>query len=229
MRGIVLQAPWAPAVALGIKGWETRGYQPRTTLQPGDDLAIVCGLSPQAVWDLPGDCEGKTEAGHVYGYVTNDHQAGYCIRTSDEGTRGDVFLSGPGTDEPSYFTAGTVLAVVTYAGALPISASPDDIAPRIWLNEWANTLFHVGPGTPSDAGTYETRPVTEITEQLPWGEFTHGRWAWELTNVRRLTDPVPCPARQPGQPGAARVSMQGVFTLPGHVEAAVSAQLEAAA
>ena len=226
MKGIVLQAPWAPLVALGVKGYETRGFRPGpATLLPGDDLAIVLGRSSDGVWALPGDCEGKTEAGWVYGFV-GDHQAGYCEHTSDEGTRGDVFMhlnvDGPTAvpDQLEHFTIGTVLAVVTYGGALPVSSHLVLPVPRLWRHPWSGQLFEV-TANPQDA---TTRSLTAVTEQLLYGDFTPGRYGWPLTNVRRLAEPVECPARQLD---GTRISMQGVFDLPDHVAATVAEQMAA--
>jgi hypothetical protein len=54
-----------------------------------------------------------------------------------------------------------------------------------------------------------------ISCQIPYGDFTPGRyaWAWLLANVRPLDEPIPCPGAQ------------GLWTLPDDVEAAVRAQL----
>ncbi len=51
--------------------------------------------------------------------------------------------------------------------------------------------------------------TVEISDQLPWGDFTPGRWAWHLDAIRPLPEPVPVTGRQ------------GIFTLPVEVEALV--------
>jgi activating signal cointegrator 1 len=51
------------------------------------------------------------------------------------------------------------------------------------------------------------------TGQLPFGDFTPGRWAWLLANIRPLATPVPVPGAQ------------GIWNLPTDVETAVTEQL----
>lgn len=220
----MLQAPWAPLVALGIKRYETRGFRPSGTLALGDDLAIVLGRSPEGVRALPGDCEGGYEGGWLYGYVGTDaeYQAGYCIHTSAEGTRGDVFLDDLAPHRPPAhheFKAGTVLAVVTYGGAIPII---DEELGWCGKGDTPDVVLAVGdPGELHRISVHWEDDI-DLADQIPWGVYTPGRYAWELTNVRRLADPVPCPARQlDGTP----ISMQSVFELPDHVDTAVAQQI----
>lgn len=36
----------------------------------------------------------------------------------------------------------------------------------------------------------------DVTDQAPYGDFTPGRWAWLLDNIRPLAEPVPSRGRQ---------------------------------
>jgi hypothetical protein len=37
-------------------------------------------------------------------------------------------------------------------------------------------------------------PPVDVSDQLPFGDFTPGRWAWLFTDARPV-DPIPCPGR----------------------------------
>lgn len=54
-------------------------------------------------------------------------------------------------------------------------------------------------------------------EERAWGDYTPGRYAWATNNLRRLREPVPCSGQQ------------GMWTLDPAIEAAVRAQIGAAA
>lgn len=225
LHAIVLQAPWAPLAAIGIKGYETRGFAPRTTVRPGDDLAIVCALKPDrkapkwlGAWTYTLG-EG-TVSPEVH---ADDPEHGECpCPDPDDGAWSPecralnewrpALLRDEGAHGLSLVTTylpGHVLAVVTYEGALKITASPWVVGDRIISRGDRLMRCHNGKGWPID-------------DQRTLGDFTPGRTAWPLSNPRPLADPVPCPARQPD---GSRVHMQGVFTLPDHIEQAVRAQL----
>lgn len=244
MKGIVLQAPWAPLAAIGAKQWETRGFHPRTTLQPGDDLAIICGLKPDS--DAP---KWLGAGAHLYTLGTgtdgpalhagDDHGDCELCPDPEEGAWSDeckalnTWAPGLLRDEGAHglslvctYQPGTVLAVVTYGGSCPIIEFGDG-----WddPNDAPDQFVRLGFGPHPPRHHVRTDPdvahdftAVSIADQLPSGKFLPGRTAWPLTNPRRLATPVPCPATQPD---GTRISMQGVFTLPDHVEAAVTAQL----
>lgn len=66
---------------------------------------------------------------------------------------------------------GAIVAVATLAGCVPIGAPPTAYA------------LH-------DGLTVKSWPFTE--QEREFGDYTPGRWAWLLADVRRLPEPVPC-------------------------------------
>lgn len=237
LHAIVLQHPWAPLAALGIKTFETRSYQPRTTLAAGDDLAIVLGRSAEQMQELAAGTEGGWLHGCVGGPDGDAYEVGFCTTSSDEGTRGTVFVNNldptAASDDYHEFTIGTVLAVVTYGGAAPIvdfgagwdvpADAPDQfIRTGLTRDPAGVSRYRYHPPRHCIRRTSSTFDAVDITDQMPYGVFTPGRYAWPLSNPRRLTDPVPCTANQPD---GTRISMQGVFTLPAHTEAAIRQDL----
>lgn len=209
LQAIVLRNPWAPLVAMGIKQWELRGFQPRTTLARGDDLAIVMGRGDDreaypAAWDR---------------WIATIH-----ARLKTAMRNGDA--------DPDQLRAmidwaqpGHVLGVARYQRAIPVRAhtgfpSTDPITTEFQFNPspkaYPSRLCLVTPYGPSGA---RWNGMEDQADLAPW---TPGSQAWELDEARPLEQPVPCPAKNDD---GSRLIMQGVFALPGSVETAVRSQL----
>lgn len=80
---------------------------------------------------------------------------------------------------------GAVVAVCDLVDVVPIVECPPyrkDAA-----RNWSGTI--VCQGRPGTLWLAETGPVHPIHDQLPFGDFTPGRYAWLLDNVRPLTEP----------------------------------------
>lgn len=158
----------------------------------GQRVGIHASRSLAVIDNLPGDCEGKSEAGWVYGYV-GPYQVGYCCRTSDEGTRGDTFIvkadgSEPGVDfdVDARLALGCIVASATLRACVPIVEGTDELAaaePRpcvVWSNSTELTAYF----DPSWDGM-------ELDDQLPYGDWSPGRWAWLLEGVAHVRDRCP--------------------------------------
>lgn len=89
-----------------------------------------------------------------------------------------------------------------------------------WLRKPGSRVLHIvdhGATFTRERGLVAQCPATfprpwEVsywTSQRALGEFTDGRWGWELSGPQPLTSPVPCKGRQ------------GVFRLPPEVSEAV--------
>lgn len=212
MRAVVVRQPWASLIAHGCKTIETRGFQPRTTLQPGDDLAIVAGRKRPADGEVVGpySCERWIDAPHQP-----------CLTLADD-------IGGKRHGWPIDLPFGAVVAVVRYDEALlvvaPMTDPPHDhltpttdghlmwwaYTPVLGQRRWSARSRHP---MLNERTVVDGRRDPDLDPQLPLGDFTPGRYGWMLSNPRRLTFPVPVKGRQ------------GVFTLPDDVAAAVSEQL----
>lgn len=199
MRALTLWQPWASLVAIGAKTIETRSW-PAPASAVGERIAIHAAATTRGFHELPGDCEGTMEAGWRYGYLGN-YQAAVCLRSSDEGRRGEAFihdLSPTGPAEPTPIPLGAVVATARLAACIPME---DLDAP---LEEVEGTIDHgrvlyIRPRVDPfdfaiDARRHEHPPIDiDRSDQLPFGEFAQGRWAWLLEDVVSL--PAPIPAR----------------------------------
>lgn len=218
MKALVIRQPWASLIAHGIKTIETRGFAPRTSLQPGDQFAIVAGKATR----------------HV---VSGEHYGGWRV-VKDGGMRLHDFAY----PDTTYHECplGAVVAVVTYDAALPVVAEsncadfpapPQGMLtitreghpiPTLTRFVWSRNAWTTAPALYCERASDGIAPTTH--GQLPLGDFTPGRYGWLLSDPRRLTTPVPCPATRPD---GTRTVMQGVFTLPDDVLADVLPQITA--
>lgn len=191
VKALTIRQPWASLIAAGVKTIETRGWSTRYR----GPLAIHAG----ARWDV--------------GWGTHAlwHDPYHPSTARD---RSDILIDKLRCDpmedcnESGYWTVdaysrrhiplGAVVATCTLADVVPILAAEGslDVA-------WAR---HVAPPSrPSDRlwlwhgeDDYASPPrwkVEDITAQVPFGDFTPGRYAWLLTDVTPLADPVPAKGR----------------------------------
>ena len=191
MKAISLWQPWASLIAIGAKSIETRSWPaPRALI--GDRIAIHAAKTTTGFDQLPGDCEGTTEGGWRYGYI-GDFQAGYCCRSSDEGRRGDAYLHRLDPEDEAW-----VNPLDIPLGAVVATARLLACVPMVWRDDWpdARTWQDV-PALEVHASGLALWPVegvtnrSDVTDQLPYGDFGPGRWAWLLADVERLVDPIP--------------------------------------
>lgn len=197
MRAITLWQPWASLIAIGAKTIETRSW---STAYRGP-LAIHAGATLAGIAGLPGDCEGNEEGGWRYGYV-GAYQASYCHRSIDgEGTRGETWMvkfdaSDPDPDFDGQLPLGAVVATCELVDCAPIGGPMEF---RTGIFEGDGPGRHVVIHDQIRGRLMLDDPngrVTDISDQLPYGDFMLGRWAWLLADIRPLAEPVPCRGRQ---------------------------------
>ena len=110
-----------------------------------------------------------------------------------------------------------IVAIVCVDDMAPIHgnyANHPDLPPYISVidvNGSTLTLhqFFVDTGHPANSDWYGR----DVTDQLPYGDFTPGRWAWLITGVGTLDEPIPCKGKQ------------GVWRLPDDIAAQVTGGL----
>lgn len=241
MKALVVRQPWASLIAHGIKTIETRGFAPRTSIEPGDQIAIVAGKTPaehglKLGWEWQVGVETSGPQIHA-----DDPESGECpCPDPDEGAWSPECKAlnewhpallrdagAHGWSIESTLPLGAVVAVVTFDRALPMEECPpysssfDDR----WEPEPPSVLYLGGLDGGPWAFIDGDGPI-RFVDEAPLGDFTPGRYGWLLSNPHRLTSPVPCPAKRPD---GSRTVMQGVFTLPDDVLADVQSQLAAPA
>lgn len=187
MKAISLWQPWASLVPAGAKPVETRSW---STSYRGP-LAIHAAKTTDGFDELPGDCEGDTEAGWRYGYI-GDFQAGYCFRSSDEGTRGEAFLQdliSGAVDESTSIPLGAVVATCNLVAVVPTESI------RWFDDKWGpdSTRF----GWRLLEVIRDEPPTAFVCESVrPYGDFGPNRYAWLLDDIEAVAEPVPARGRQ---------------------------------
>ena len=105
LHAVVVRQPWASLVAHGIKQIETRGFAPKSTVRPGDRLAIVAGANPKSLVIRSGDPHAEVQ---------------------EQGWRALKAHVAPDLAYVPVPPLGAVVAVVTYDEALRIADVPGD-------------------------------------------------------------------------------------------------------
>lgn len=189
MKALTVRQPWASLIALGVKTIETRSWRAPKALI-GERIAIHAGKArPKIGWHSTGwgichynlDGVGALPPGYTYAPDENG-----------------VYKSSP--HDPIALPLGAVVAVATLADCAPMEAldypEPSDAsllcgtAVYLWSDPaWAGYLLHVS--------RHEHPSVdTDIADQLPYGDFQPGRWAWMLSDVDVLAEPIPAKGKQ---------------------------------
>lgn len=190
MKALTLHQPWASLIALGVKTIETRSWRAPQALI-GQRIAIHAGKTAKSLLELSEDYE----AGDAFGYL-GDFQFGIGIVNSDESTKGaawihylGVGLDGPdGWVNPVDLPFGAVVAIATLADCVPMVERDTGINIARYVYLLDDEVLHVN----------QTRSprVTEMSDQLPYGDFRPGRWAWMLSDIDQLAEPIPATGKQ---------------------------------
>lgn len=169
MKALTVRQPWAQLIALGVKSIETRSW---STGYRGP-LAIHAG-------------KAKPEA-HLFGHHL-DPEAWEVGRLDPGAPRRLWQGSGPIHDLP----LGAVVAVADLVDVVPMIdgslgwTEDSDTPPAALVLSWDTSAMLVD--------TRATGPFPDYSDQLPYGDFAPGRYAWLLDNVRPI-DPVPAKGR----------------------------------
>ena len=189
---INVDQPYASLIAHGIKEWETRPYPPAgwpgipegqrrmpgVRVEPGQVVRIVSNRSMAKGWACWLSAWNDDDADRL----NLMESLGWTL---DESANGDGWCK---VWKPSV-PLGAVVAVARITDVVPIVEDYDDVCHaydgpaavehqdgKLWLwPEWDSSL--------------DEEPA-DLSDQLPYGDWTPGRWAWRLDDVRRLTEPV---------------------------------------
>jgi hypothetical protein len=192
MKALTLHQPWATAVAEGIKTIETRSW---STSYRGP-LAIHAGVSVEGLRSLMFDYEDGWAVGEI-----PDTEQVFCWQRID-GQQVVQRYDGNGSG-PFVVPLGAVVAVANLVDVVPIGG-PMSFSTGIFEGEEPPTagmdvvVHHpaLGGWSPELVLDRWHGPTEDISSQLPWGDFTPGRWAWLLEDVRKLDEPIPAKGRQ---------------------------------
>lgn len=167
MKALTVRQPWAQLIALGVKSIETRSW---STGFRGP-LAVHAGRALPPKGDL--------------------HIGDYTVMWNGDDTWG-MARHRPTYDQSTWvrrLPLGAVVAVADLVDVVPMVEMFDTDAPSV-IGPAGDHWWHF----PAD----ERHPDYGgriIDDQVPYGDFTPGRYAWLLDNVHPI-DPVPAKGRQ---------------------------------
>lgn len=168
MKAITLHQPHASFVALGLKNIETRSWN---THYRGP-LAIHAAATVPS-WVLP-----LSFAGHT------------IDKDNPRPTAPAYLLRGPSLAWPYRLPLGAVVATCTLVDVVPmVGADGCKNATTHLCIVNQSMLLHSPIDEPWPDG--ETEHI--VSDQLPYGDFTPGRFAWLLADITPLDPPVPSP------------------------------------
>jgi len=167
MRVLTIRQPWASLIALGVKTIETRSWDTKYR----GPVAIHAGLRKADV----------TEAGM--------------------GPWRPLLAPGSECRLAATLPLGAIVAVADLTDSLPIIGR-DDPTPGKIDGAWRTFIDLPGPGCLRRWYWEDEDPTIidptahvllgrDMSDELPYGDFTPGRFGWLLADVRPLPKPIP--------------------------------------
>ena len=205
MNVITLYQPHASLIMAGVKTWETRGNPPNGDMRPegvrglpgkrinaGDRILIHAANRPITF----ADCERFNTIDPLsnvqLGWVDGDPALYFRDDMVETSFEAGAWTSG-NTFEIS-MTFGAILGSVRFEAAIPVRTHVHN--PHLpKLDDWSAWICHE---TDIAKLTYEIDgfPDLDISDQLPFGNWTPGGWAWELADPQPLDQPIPVKGKQ---------------------------------
>lgn len=185
MKAITIWQPYPWLIGAGYKTWETRPSPPHGNMRP-DGVRGLPGLSIDA---------GERIAIHAaritaqlrHDSVIGNHRINYDRNTKEWGIGS---IDNGVWDAPIWSTLhlSAIVATAVITRAIPITDGNDNShGVRIVRSNSGLALIDSGPNH------FE---IEDLDDQLPYGIWTPGRWAWELVDVEVLDTPIPCKGKQ---------------------------------
>lgn len=179
-RAITIRQPWASLIAAGVKTIETRSW---STRYRGPLLVHAGKHRPAQFWlndwtDGPRYYEQIPEPFRSAG-IDLDHW--FDPQESADGDGQWLY-----DYRWSKFPLGAVVAVAELVDVVPVVREFDLVDAPYLRPQFSATIARLRRRDGSTA---------DATDQLPFGDFTPGRYGWMISNVRPI-DPVPAKGRQ---------------------------------
>ena len=198
MKALTLHQPWATLIALGVKTIETRSW--RTNYR--GPIAIHAGLHAPGVSNIGGEfgwdtMQHRSRPDHIY--------EGLGVTLCNGDWYGYFRPNPPGKVDRFYaLPLGAIVATATLTDCVQMYDSREcsrDASPHICITDGLRLLRYPG-SIESDWGD-------DIADQLPYGEFTPGRWAWMLDDIKPTTERCPACGGSCREPDPTTASMFG--------------------
>lgn len=190
MKAITIMQPYATLIMLGVKRFETRPSPPNGDMRP-DGVRGLPGLSINA---------GERIAIHAAAKAVKSgpHPCGWNVYQKESWSDRQI-LTGRGR-KTQVMEFGVLLGTVEVVRALPISSGADcEISAWTDLNDIVYDLevcTLVGFTEAPNGALLADYEYDDLDDQIPYGDWQPGRWAWELANVERFDTPIPAKGKQ---------------------------------
>lgn len=176
MKALTLHQPWATLIALNVKTIETRSWRASVSLI-GQRIAIHAGSHRPLLADV----------GDWSTFYSPDREC-FIMREYPDGRCADLPF-------------GAIVATATLTDCLPMATHYDTFDPECLVIH-DDSIDHVlPPDEDQSASRGSALPdpgaalIVDISDQLPYGWFAPGRWAWMLDDITPC-DPVPAKGKQ---------------------------------
>lgn len=187
MKALSLHQPWASLVALGVKTIETRSW---ATKYRGPLLIHAAKRRP-----IVGHCGPYSVAGVRRDGTIHEHQS-FCVAHFH---REYELIVGEHVDP---LPLGAVVASCVLADCVPIVAEanctehPDVPTFIAWSDRHQTATWLTFRHTVSPSWFIDKEPTEQHRDQIPFGDFSPGRYAWLLEDVKPIDPPILCRGRQ---------------------------------
>ena len=176
VKVLTIRQPWALLVALGVKTIETRSW---STKYRGP-LTIHAGArKPRRIWVEPnGDPPAAVDL------IAMGRHYDMWEDVNDPGSWAYDW-AGP---------LGAIIATATLDDVVPICESCDngDPFPQVFLAPKRPPLPRSTAPFPELVFFHEAMEEgRDVSDQLPYGDYSPGRWAWLLADIEPVDPPVP--------------------------------------
>lgn len=185
---ITVHQPHASLLAHEIKLWETRPHPPAgwpgipegvrrmpgCRIEPGQEVWVHSAARLGREMDGPAGMIGTADKPMAVWWTVHRHDQIMVKHGVGFGTDADVY------DLP----LGAVLSRHRVTDVVPIVAEWDMAALAPYMRPMRSMLVH----RVTDADN--TDEAHDISDQLPYGDWTPGRWAWRMELIERLETPV---------------------------------------
>lgn len=194
MNVISLHQPYASLIMAGVKTWETRGNPPNGDMRP-EGVRGLPGRRINAGDRVAIHAAKRWAPGWVRWYNPDRKDADLALTDALEEI-GVEFGESDGYwyPNPRSLPTGVILGSVRVDGAIPIRTHlHNPHLPKLY--DWCAWVCHE---TDIDKLTYEIDGCydEDISDQLPFGNWTPGGWAWELADPQPLDQPIPVKGKQ---------------------------------
>lgn len=198
MKVASLWQPWPTLVLLGSKHLETRGWATKHRGLLGLHATASIPASLFGPWDGP-----ARTGQHKRRFTVGDYEV---EQDNPRGAEPAYMLRGPSMSWPYRLPLGAIVGTCNLVDVVPIGGE-HSFRSAGWEGEEQpyqdQTVCVVTDGSFDRPALCLDRPnenprILDVSDQLPYGDFTPGRYAWILTDVKRLPQPIPAKATRQG-------------------------------